>query len=335
MNHMSKKKIHYDVSPELRKYLKKYGREIKLPVHYEELLRYQESIPLGDTLWVTVLFSQEEQAELNKALCSIYALLKTEGDVSVMEHLYVDRIDYCLFGNSNPFRIRIVNIYNDNYDYFYVKKADASRIYGLELEDILSPSRITYYVDHKTLIEEHITGIPGDQFMKKALTKEINNIRLAKEFVKFNERCFLRLLGDMRSYNFVVEVTHDFDDIQYRIRAIDFDQQNYEGRKSLYLPQFFKENLSLVQLSMQHMTPQTIRQYQQEERSRLIRRIRSSRYILKDLLDVMEKENLSTDEKIKQLREELAAYHGEPRFLLCETMGQILKNQLRTLRHHI
>ena len=49
----------------------------------------------------------------------------------------------------------------------------------------------------------------------------------------------------MRSYNCVVDITPDIEDYQYRIRAIDFDQQSYEGRKNLYLPQFFKENFSL------------------------------------------------------------------------------------------
>ncbi|MEI2737209.1 MAG: hypothetical protein V9F01_00320 [Chitinophagaceae bacterium] len=32
------------------------------------------------------------------------------------------------------------------------------------------------------------------------------------------------------------------------IRCIDFDQQSYEGRKNLYLPQFFKENYPFVEL---------------------------------------------------------------------------------------
>ena len=55
---------------------------------------------------------------------------------------------------------------------------------------------------------------------------DTNMIRFAKEFVKFNERCFVRLLGDMRSYNFVVNVIPDVEDFQYRVRAIDFDQQS-------------------------------------------------------------------------------------------------------------
>jgi hypothetical protein len=74
------------------------------------------------------------------------------------------------------------------------KRADASRIYGMELEHILSPNRISFVVDGATLIEEHIAGIPGDVFIKKHLhDKNLIKIRFAKEFVKFNERCLIRL----------------------------------------------------------------------------------------------------------------------------------------------
>ena len=89
---------------------------------------------------------------------------------------------------------------------------------------------------------------------------EFNPRRIAKEFVKFNERCFMRLLGDMRSYNFVFDITQDFDDIQFRIRAIDFDQQSYEGRKNIYLPQFFKENQSFVKELNLNLQPDWIKQ---------------------------------------------------------------------------
>jgi len=62
----------------------------------------------------------------------------------------------------------------------------------------------------------------------------------------------------MRSYNFVVNITPDIEDFQYRIRAIDFDQQSYEGKKNLYLPQFFKENIAFVDLCMQHLNKDSI-----------------------------------------------------------------------------
>jgi hypothetical protein len=58
---------------------------------------------------------------------------------------------------------------NDNYTNFYIKKADASRIYGLELEEILSPNRINFLLYKDTLIEEHILGIPGDVFIDQHL----------------------------------------------------------------------------------------------------------------------------------------------------------------------
>ena len=98
-----------------------------------------------------------------------------------------------------------------------------------------------------TLIEEHIIGIPEDIFIEQNLDKlSIQDQKaLAKEFVKFNERCFIRLLADMRSYNYVIVITQDFD----RIRAIDFDQQSYEGNPKVYKPQFLKENNALVDMT--------------------------------------------------------------------------------------
>ena len=129
---IQKKKPHYTVSEQLRAYLNYYSRETKLMVAYNDLIRYNSAIPLyndkgKDTLWESVLYPQSEMVSIHKALIEIYAMLKTGGDTTVTEHLYVDRIDYCTFGNSNPFRIRIVNNYNDNFDYFYVKKVDIDK----------------------------------------------------------------------------------------------------------------------------------------------------------------------------------------------------------------
>lgn len=332
-----KKKISYPVSRNLQGYLKEIDRVQEVPVHYEDLLRYNLATSLydkkgKDTLWLSLAYTESEMQELNKELTRIYAWLKASGDVSVMEHLHVERIDFCTFGNTQPFRVKIVNNYNDNYDYYYIKKADASRVYGLEWEHILSPNRINYFVDKQTLIEEHIVGIPGDQFIKNNFNDPgLNPTRLAKEFVKFNERCMVRLLGDMRSYNFVVDVTPDFEDTQYRIRAIDFDQQCFEGRKNLYAPQFFKENLPFVELCRQHLNTESIRQYRSEERSLMSRRIKTSRYRVRQLLDVMVQEELSLSEKEEQLKEELARFYDSAEFLKCSNMGEIMKQSLNLL----
>lgn len=332
-----KKKIPYTISPLLFNYLNEAGRTQEIPVQYQDLLRFTNAVSLfdkhgKDTLWLTVAYSQSEMEELNRELTGIYASLKTNGDVKVMEHLHVDRIDFCTFGNSKPFRIKIINNYNDNYDFYYIKLADASRVYGLEWEHILSPNRINYFVHGQTLVEEHIVGIPGDQFIKNNLNdKELNPTRLAKEFVKFNERCFVRLLGDMRSYNYVIDVTPDFEDTQYRIRAIDFDQQCFEGNKALYSPQYFKENLPYVELCMKFLNANTARQYQSEERALIAKRIKTSKYRVNQLLEVMMKDNVSTPEKTEKLKEELANYYHNQEFRKCENMGEVMKLSLSQL----
>jgi hypothetical protein len=335
----SRKKVFYPVSPSLRGYLKSQGREVTLPLHYSDLLHFSFSVPLKDktgkdTLWEKTIYDMREWEYLRQALINLYAILKTEGDFTYTKHLDVARIDYCTFGNSHPFRIRIVNRYNDNYDHYYIKQEDASRIYGLELEHLLSPNRITYLTSPGTIVEEHIAGIPGDVFIQQYLNApETNRIRLAKEFVKFNERCFIRLLGDMRSYNFVVEITPDIEDFQYRIRAIDFDQQSYEGRKNLYLPQFFKENLPYVDLASKHLNKDSILQYQTEERTIMAFRVASSRYRLVQLLDTMKKDETSTSEKTRQLAQSLNEHFNTRKFDENGSMGDMVKCQLKqTLR---
>jgi hypothetical protein len=180
------------------------------------------------------------------------------------------------------------------------------------------------------LVEEHIPGIPGDLFTQQYLDlPNTNKIRFAKEFVKFNERCFVRLLGDMRSYNFVVDITPDIEDFQYRLRAIDFDQQCYEGRKNLYLPQYFKENILLVNLALQFLNKDSIEQYQTEERTMMAFRVADSRYRLMELFNIMCKDDISTPEKIEQLKHELASFFNNPQFLKCQTMGDVVKLNLK------
>lgn len=335
-DHISKKKITYEVSKRFKKYLKRYFRELPLPVSYDTLRHFSFSIPVidaegKDTLWETVFYNPTLSDEIHAALKRVYTLLKSSGHTQAEEHLHIERIDYCLFGNSKPFRIKIVNNYNEVYDYFYIKIADSSRIFGMELEHLLSPYSINFLIDDNTLAEEHISGVPGDMFIKKYLTRpEYNPKKIAKEFVKFNERCFIRLLGDMRSYNFVFDITQDFDDIQFRIRAIDFDQQSYEGSRSIYLPQFFKENNILVQLVQEHLHPDVIKQYQQEERSQIILRIKAQRQRLRDLRVAAADESLSTPAKINQLAEELSQFHNaEPAFLKCTTMPQLMYQHLK------
>ena len=335
------KKPSFPIGDGLREYLRRYRRERELPVTYQRLRRFSDSIPLNDergraTLWETVMYDRLEWESLNEDLKRIYALLRVDGDLSVMQHLYVDRIDYCAFGNSTPFRIRIVNAYNDNPDHFYVKRGDASRVYGLELEHILSPNRLHYLTFGDTLVEEHIAGIPGDVFIHRWLhSNELKPIRVAKELVKFNERCFVRLLGDMRSYNFVVVITPDFEGAQIRIRAMDFDQQSYEGRMNVYRPQFYKDNQSLALFCMKHLRVETARQYQREEQVLILQRKAISEDRLAMLLRAMSGDTLAPEENVRELRESLAEHYQRSAYLACRSMGDLVRENLESIRLNV
>ncbi|WP_404424494.1 hypothetical protein [Nibricoccus sp. IMCC34717] len=336
-----KKKPSFPISDGLRAYLVKYRRERQLPVTYKRLRQFIECAPLADhegrpTLWETVIYDPMEMEALQDGLKRIYALLRVDGDLSIMGHLYVDRIDFCAFGNSAPFRIRIVNAYNDNPDYFYIKRGDASRVYGLEIEHLLSPNRMQYVTWGDTLVEEHVAGIPGDVFIARWLgNPEIKPIRLAKELVKFNERSFVRLLGDMRSYNFVVVVTPDFEGAQVRIRAMDFDQQSYEGRMNLYRPQFFKDNQPLALFCMKHLRVETARQYQREEQVLMLQRKAIIQDRLGMLLAAMRADTLAPEENVIELRESLAAHYGRAAYLGCRTMGDLVYENLESIHEHL
>lgn len=326
-----KKKPTYKISKKLYEYLRRYSRVYEIPISYQDLLNFHQSFGVfdesgKDTLWETVIYSQADMEELNNGLTKIYAMLQSDGGLTGLQHLRVDKIDYCTFGNSKPFRVKILNTINDNHDYFYMKQADASRIYGLELEDILSPNKINYMVHNDTLVEEHIVGIPGDQFITYNLhSDKLNKVRLAKEFVKFNERCYLRLLGDMRSYNFVVTITPDFDQDQYRIRAIDFDQQSYEGRRSFYFPHYFKENFEFVKMGMECLTAESVLQYQREERAFIARRVQNEKKQLTRLLSIMEKNKISSREHLNALKSEIAQKDEHPSYLNAKSMGELIK----------
>lgn len=334
---ISRKKDVYTIGDPLRGYLRRHGRVASLPIRFEMLSRYLEAVPLydakgKDTLWQTVIYPPSEREEIDRALVRTYASLKVMGRMSLMDHLVTDRVDVCTWGNTAPMRARILNKINENFDYFYIKRADASRIYGLELEHLLSPNRIEFLVDGDTVIEEHIAGIPGDIFIDQWLDAEhVNEIRLAKEFVKFNERCFVRLLGDMHAGNWVVDVTPDFDETHYRIRAIDFDQQSYEGRLRVYRPQFYKENNRIVFVGMKSMTAKTYEQYRQEELTLIATRAKAERPRLRELLAVMSEDRVAPQDHVRQLGGELAEYYGEPRFGVSQTMGELVELSLEML----
>ena len=332
---ISQKKPFFPITSELNAYLKQYNRWVFTPIFYEDLLRFSGSIVVydendEDTLWVRVYYTDSEREDIDYNLKKVYALLHSDGNEASIPYLNVDAIDYCTFGNSKPFRIKIRNVLNDNFTYFYVKRTDASRVYGLEFEHMLSPHNLNFLVNDTTLIEEHIAGIPGDVFIEDFLADctPAQQAQIAKEYVKFNERCMIRLLGDMRSYNYVVIPVHDFDSVIHKIRPIDFDQQFYEGNLKVYRPQFFEENKNMVDLIKKFLLKDSIDQYKREERSILAKRALSNETQLRRLMEICKLDTVSDTSRTSALGQEIYNLTKDSYFKSCITMGQILSGSL-------
>ena len=336
---ISKKKPFFPITNILKEYLMDFNRWIDVPISYEDLLRFQGSVNVyddkdKDTLWTRVFYSDSDLKDIDFNLKKIYTILHSDGNESTIAYLNIDAIDYCTFGNSKPFRIKVRNILNDNFTYFYIKKTDSSRVFGLEFEHMLSPYNLNFFVNETTLVEEHISGIPGDIFIKQMLPKcsEHQKSQIAKEYVKFNERCMIRLLGDMRAYNYVIVPIHDFDQVIYRIRAIDFDQQSFEGRFSVYRPQFFKENQPLIKMIQDKLTYDSIDQYKIEERSIVAKRIISNENKINRLLISMKEKPISNKKNLNNLKMEIYKFTKLEVFKNSNSMGDIMDASLSFLK---
>ena len=334
---VSRKKQFYAINSDLKEYLRRYRRVKTRGVRYQDLSRYVESVPLydedgNDTLWASLIYQPNEQREIDHDLVVTYADLRGHGDLSIIQHLYVDRVDVCLYGNTLPYRVRIVNALNENFDYYYVKRTDANRIYGLELEHLLSPSRIQYFVRDDTIIEDHIVGVPGDVFLSSSMPKNrFDLVRLAKQFVKFDTRCLLQLLGDMHAGNFVVDVTRDFEKHHYRFRPIDFDQQSHHRNIDVYRPQAYERNALFVDAVRNVLPPAAIAQYRKEERALMRHRVNVSDGRVHALLEVMKKDHIADSNHVQTLAKSLSGYHGDERFTDCMYMGELVYNSIMRL----
>jgi hypothetical protein len=144
----------------------------------------------------------------------------------------------------------------------------------------------------------------------------------------------IRLLGDMRSYNYVIVPTHDFDHVVFKIRAIDFDQQCYEGRLNVYRPQFCIENLDMVNLVRNKIQKESIDQYKIEERSIVAKRMLSYQTRINSLTQCMQNDILSIPNYIERLREDIYQYTLDVAFRRSHTMGDIVKNALEFIKRN-
>jgi hypothetical protein len=135
----------------------------------------------------------------------------------------------------------------------------------------------------------------------------------------------------MRNDNYVVEIIPDFDELYFRLRAIDFDQHCYEGDVKIYMPQYFKENNPIINLGLKSMSPVVELQYQKEERARLLTRVKAANRQLETLLDTMRTEDLAPKDNVTKLSVGLAELYHNKSFLEARSMGDLIFTSLKML----
>ena len=81
---ISKKKPTYPINRKLYNYLSEFNRNIKIPVFYDDLLRFSGSVTVydkndKDTLWIRVYYPEFEQIEIDMSLKRMYNILHGDG----------------------------------------------------------------------------------------------------------------------------------------------------------------------------------------------------------------------------------------------------------------
>ena len=82
---------------------------------------------------------------------------------------------------------------------------------------------------------------------------------------------------------------------------------------------------------MDLLSHESMYQYQLEEQSLIARRVKNDRDKLRELLKAMIKDEISSPEKIDQLKEELNKHHKTTVFTDCKSMGELVMKNLLLL----
>ena len=81
-------------------------------------------------------------------------------------------------------------------------------------------------------------------------------------------------------------------------------------------------------MGIKHITPESMIQYQKEERALIATRLKNSTKEIEDILRSMEHDHIAPQENVDTLKKELAKHYQNDKFLDCKNMGNILRLSL-------
>ena len=93
---ISKKKPTFPINEELYSYLSTYNRSIKIPIFYDDLLRFSGSVNVydkydKDTLWIRVYYPEFEQKEIDLSLKRMYNIFQPP-----INNLHKEQCEECM-----------------------------------------------------------------------------------------------------------------------------------------------------------------------------------------------------------------------------------------------
>jgi hypothetical protein len=215
-----------DIENRVAEYLKKYSNFANLP-EYTELrdgLEPKERIEMNhsDNSVITQLeipYSLlKEKTNLVRSIAS-----KLWGGNEKIERIFsemeIDSIEEISYADTKPLKVT-VEFSGRLERVFYAKPFDERRLFGLELENLLSPYKYTYSVGDGAIYEDEIHGIEAMEIDGETE----NDKNYLEEVVGLDYRCYVMLLGDMHDQNYIVSKNKAGEDLRYIVRPIDFDK---------------------------------------------------------------------------------------------------------------
>jgi hypothetical protein len=86
---------------------------------------------------------------------------------------------------------------------------------------------------------------------------------------------------------------------------------------------------------VKHLRVETARQYQREEQVLMLQRKAIIEDRLEQLLHAMSGDTLAPRENVYQLRQSLAEHYGRKEYLRCESMGDLVRENIESVRLNI
>ncbi len=313
-------------------YLGNYCRFTNLPSYKEireGLISSRRKVFLehSDESYITPLIIPEEIIDEKSSIIKRVASHLWGGNDKVeklFKELEIKSIEEMSYADTKPLRIRL-NFSDKLEEVFYAKKFDERRLFGLELENLLSQYKYNYSASGGGIYEEEIKGVEAIEIAENTRKERI----YLEELVKLDYRSFVMLLGDMHNQNYLISRIDYKNDKEYCARPIDFDKLFEVGE----LRNGFVLSLNQRKTAISKMGWERYRSIINLEREKMRKRYLENSARIISLLNIISSSD-SCNIRTENIRNSLIRYYSSEKALLpdfskARNMGHLLGIHIR------